>query len=365
MRRVILVAAAALAVAATAMPAQAAPVTIKKGIWGPVTLGGVSQFPVYADLGVGIFHMAVRWDQVAPARPADPSDPADPAYAWPPEVDQAIQEAGRYGIRVSVMLVGSPPWANGGRAWNWAPRRPADFAAFATAASRRWPAVRHWLVWGEPTKASNWQPLVSDRGRPLRTARQRRGPRLYARVLDAAYAALKRVARRNLVIGGNTYTVGTVRPLHFIRALRLPNGRPPRMDLWGHNPFSLRRPDLSARPLGSGYADFSDLDTLAAKLDRARRRMPPSQRRLRIFISEYSLPTGHPNVEFNFYVSEQRQADWIARALRIARSWRRIYSFGYLGLYDDPERADGRQVERGLIRRDGTRKPAYRAYRDG
>jgi hypothetical protein len=264
------------------------------------------------------------------------------------------------------MILGAPAWANGGRSWRWAPKRPADFAAFAAAASRRWPAVRHWMIWSEPTKAGNWQPLAADDGRPLRTARQLRGPRLYARLLDAAYGALKGVTPANLVIGGNTFTVGTVAPLYWIRALKLPSGRPPRMDLWGHNPFSLRAPDLGQSPLGRGFADFSDLDTLARALDRAMRRATlPRQRRLRIFISEYSLPTEHPNFEFNFFVSERKQAEWIGAALRIVRRWNRIYTFGYLGLVDDEVRPDGRQVERGLIRRDGRRKPAYAAYRDG
>ena len=84
--------------------------------------------------------------------------------------------------------------------------------------------------------------------------------------------------------------VGTHPPLCWIDALRLPNGRRPRMDLYGHNPFSVRRPDLGVPPLGRGYADFSDLDTLARALDR---RFP---KRLRL----YTLPTDHANVEFNF-----------------------------------------------------------------
>ena len=80
---------------------------------------------------------------------------------------------------------------------------------------------------------------------------------------------LKGVSPRNLVIGGNTFTVGTVSPRRWIQALRLPNGRPPRMDLCGHNPFSARRPVLEqATRSGDGYADFGDLDTLARWLDR-------------------------------------------------------------------------------------------------
>ena len=48
----------------------------------------------------------------------------------------------------------------------------------------------------------------------------------------------------------------------FIRALRLPNGRPPRLDWWGHHPFTARAPDLRKRPQSPGSADLSDIDTL-------------------------------------------------------------------------------------------------------
>ena len=125
------------------------------------------------------------------------------------------------------------------------------------------------MIWGEPSKPERFQPLARATGRRL-TRRQRRGPRRYARILDASYGALKEVNRRNLVIGGNTWTAGEVVPLNFIRAMRLPGGRRPRMDLYGHNPFTARLPDLRERPLSYGTADFSDLDTLAGWLDRLR-----------------------------------------------------------------------------------------------
>lgn len=62
---------------------QAAPQTKTKSIWGPAEIDGESQFPVYRDLGVGIYQMAVAWSDIAPTRPADPTNPADPAYVWP------------------------------------------------------------------------------------------------------------------------------------------------------------------------------------------------------------------------------------------------------------------------------------------
>jgi hypothetical protein len=348
---------------ALAAPASGA-VTRKKSMWGPIEVNGVSQFPIYADLGVGLHQTHMSWAEVARQRPREPRNPADPAYAWPESIDRAVQGGAPYGIRVSLLVMGTPPWANGGRGPRWAPSRPQDFADFMEAAARRYPQVRHWMIWGEPTKSENFQPLKPDGGRKLRGAGLR-APHLYARMLDRSYVALKRVNRRNLVIGGNTFTVGTVTPLRWIQALRLPNGKPPRMDLFGHNPFSVRTPRLRQAPLGRGYADLSDLDELIRWLDRHWHGSTPGRRRLRVFISELSLPTGHANFEFNFFLREGTQADWLRRALQITKRLRRIYTLGYLGLYDDPLRADGMQVERGLIERSGRRKPAFEVFKRG
>jgi len=84
------------------------------------------------------------------------------------------------------------------------------------------------------------------------------------------------------------------------------------MDLYGHNPFTTRPPALWRPYVGYGYADFSDLDSLAGWVDRylGRRR----GRRIRIFISEFTVPTDHFNGSFNFYVSRRTQASWLGAA---------------------------------------------------
>jgi hypothetical protein len=353
--RIVVMLLAAL-VAASPACAWASPST-KKAIWGPVSLDGVSQFPIYADLGVGIYQAALPWASISPERPADIADPADPAYRWPVEIDTARAEAARYGMQVALMLTSSPSWANGGRPSRWAPR-PADFAAFAVAAARRYPDVRLWMVWSEPTKATNFQPLSA--GSP-------RGPRVYARLLDATYEALKRVDRGNRIIGGNTFTGGVIRPQQFLRWLRLPDGSAPRMDLYGHNPFGAREPDLRSPPLGGGYADFSDLDTLMGWVDANLGR--PQGRPLPLFLSEYTVPTDHANWEFNFHVTRATQARWTASALAIVRRTPRLFTLGWAGLYDDPPdvpgRPPGQGVGRGLMDADGHPKPAYAAFKNG
>jgi hypothetical protein len=194
------------------------------------------------------------------------------------------------------------------------------------------------------------------------------GPRLYARLLDASYGQLKRQSRRNLVIGGNTFTTGEVAPLQYIKAMRLPGGRPPRLDLYGHNPFTRRAPDLRKRPLGFGYADFSDLDTLSRYVDRYLGR-PRRRRRIRLFLSEFTAPTDHPSYEFNFWVTRATQAKWLKAALRISNRWSRIYTLGWFTLYDDaprgPNGTQGDAANHGLLDWEGRKKPAYSVFKGG
>jgi hypothetical protein len=333
------------ALAATA-PALAAPrhFTAKKSIWGPVNYKGKPQFPIYHDLGAGIWQYALHWSAVASTRPSSPRDPADPAYQWPAELDQAVADAKRYRIRISLLLDSTPPWANGGRRGNWVPA-PGDLANFAAAASRRYPSVKLWMIWGEPSRHENFMPLTPEKPNTKRLTRaQAAAPRYYARMLDASYAALKGVSRKNKVIGGNTFTVGDITPYNWVRYMRLPNGGRPRMDLYGHNPFTGRQPRWDA-PRHDYLVDFSDLPKFASFLDHSQYR-DARGRPLKLFLSEFFFPTDHANNEFPYHVTWKLQASWLSDAL-----------------YDDSKQEDGLEVNRGLMTRTGRRKPSYGVFR--
>ena len=257
------------------------------------------------------------------------------------------------------MLHGSPRWANGGRPPEYAPARSRDFADFARAAARRYPAVRRWMVWGEPSRSDNFKPLVPQPlGDPI-TRGQARAPQRYARLLDAAYGQLKAQRRSNLVIGGNTYTTGEIRPADWVRNLRLDNGRPARMDLYGHNPFSFRDPDLRNRR--SSSVDLSDLDWFAPLVQRRLGR--PRHKRIRLFLSEFTMPT-KPDREFNLYVSPAVQARWITKAFAIARAVG-ADALGWIHLRDEPPKRRERVLNGGLLTHDGVPKPGFYAFMRG
>jgi hypothetical protein len=347
-RDVVRLFAAVLAAVFLALTAPATADAALKAIWGPTTLpNGESAFPVYEDLGVEVLQIPVRWSAIAPSRPAEPRNPDDPAYRWAPDLDTAVAEARRYGIRIALMVLTAPPWANGGHDHRYAPLDPRDYADFLVAVSQRYPSVRHWMIWGEPSRIGNWRPLPSNS--PV-------APRRYAKLLDRAYGTLKRRNERNIIIGGMTFTAGDVLPADWLRWMRLPSGRPPRLDWYGHNAFSTRYPDMAKRPYVPGLRDFSDLDTLHRQLRRTygKRRTPP------IWVAEYTVSSDRVNRDFSFYVSRRSQARWLRTAYRIARRKPYIAGLGWIGLVDGPD-PDG--YTGGLLDERGRPKPAYYAYR--
>jgi hypothetical protein len=356
LRRVAAVLALMFALSGT-VEGSAAAASGLKAMWGPAVRNGVSLFPSFRELGVKIYQDDLHWDSIAARRPRAARNSRDPAYIWPEEVTSAVTQAKRYGMQVALEIIGTPGWANGRKAPKWAPHRTRDYANFAIAAARRYPSVHLWMIWGEPSRSNNFRPLTPARPYATLNAHQKIAPHLYARLLDAAYGALKSVSSSNLVIGGMTDAAASISTPQWIENMRLPDGRPPRLDLYGHNPFSVRAPNLSNPPSPDQQIDFSDLGRLAELVDRnLGRRGNPAPR---LFLSEWTIPTA-VDQEFNFFVEPRLQALWITDGLRIARQLPYVYAVGWIHLYDEPPASAG-----GLLRANGVKKPGYFAWRSG
>jgi hypothetical protein len=328
----------------------------QKSIWGPVGASaacGASCFPTYAQLGVDNVQFQIPWDTVARSRPANPRNPNDPAYRWHPSWDFMVQQAAQHGISLAVLVQGTPSWANGGLSRAWAPTNPRDYADFMFAISRRYPTIHRWMIWGEPNYGFNFQPMPP---------KSRLGPRTYAKLLDLAYGALKKASRKNVVIGGMTISGGgPVSTPDYIRWLRVGKGRrarPPRMDLWGHNPFDGRLPNIKKRPIGK-FRGLNDIDTLHREIQRAYRFRGKAPR---LWLSEWTvLSEPSPNLFGGFHVSPARQASYISRAYKMVRKLKYVVSLGWYRLDDEPNTGTVGAAW-GLVTASGAWKPSFNAY---
>ena|SRR6188472_637681 len=346
---------AALAIVA---PVQA---HMLKAIWGPAELpvesvacptptAPCSAFPTYKALGVDVYQFQIHWDEVAPKRPAEPRNPNDPAYDWS-DIDPIVQAAVASGIRPAALIQHSPTWASGHRVPFWAPKKPEWYADFAFAASKRYPSIRMWMIWGEPSRGESFQPM--RRGQP-------EGPRRYAELLDSSYVALKQASKGNVVIGGMTLNGGTIPPPQFLDWMKLKNGRPPRMDLWGHNPFDARFPRLHDKPLGN-FRGFNDIDTLYHEIQTVYRK--GGRKVPRLWLSEWTIVSDKPIPLFSgFFVSRKEQALRLNAAYQIADQTNYVAGLGWFTLLDEPW--SPQSAAWGLMQYNGVPKPSFYAYQN-
>ena len=210
---------------------------------------------------MGIYQMQVSLG-AASRRPGPriPRNPADPAYHWPSEVDYAIRAGARaHRIRVSLMLTAR----RGGRTAAGRPSGRRARRATSPPSRARPPgatrSVHLWQIWGEPSRQANFKPMPRFEGRRARgatrasstppTAPEARGagePRhrrqhVHDRRRHAARSSSGRCGCRTAGRRGWTCTATT------------------RSRCAG--------PRCASRPLGHGYADFSDLDTSPRWID--------------------------------------------------------------------------------------------------
>ena len=373
-------------------PASGASAAVEKSLWGPdkfpvghaecpVGPSPCSAFPLYRQLGVDVYQFQLPWSNVAKTRPQNPRNPNDPAYTWPAFADFVVQQAAANGIQLATMVKSTPPWANGGQGVTTAPNDPQDYANFMFAASRRYPSIRRWMIWGEPNYGYNFLPMPQN---------SPTGPRLYARVLDAAYGALKDADKSNIVIGGMTLnSMRNVTTPDFIRWLRIGTGkkaRPPRVDWWGHNPFEARFPNIALNPSGK-FRGLNDVDTLHKELKRAyvgkkkkkkkgkrsstagsakkkkKKKKKFKRRTPRIWLSEWTVLSDHPTTLFlGYYVSRQEQANWVSAAYSMASTIPYVQGLGWYRLDDQPPGSDS--AAWGLMTSNGERKPSFFAYKN-
>ncbi len=296
---VLLLAVAACVAASSVQASSGIRYGIQDDAWlesGPGTLE--QRLTKFKRLGVPLVRFTLHWNEIVRRRPKNPTSPRDRAYDWR-RPDRVLRGLRRHGLTPVLTLVGTPAWANGGHSPAYAPRRPQDFRNFATAAAKRYPWVRNWLIWNEPNKHL-WL-------RPTR-------PRTYVRyLLNPAYEAIHAVLPHARVGGGVTGPrggLGGIPPTTWVRGMFAARAK---IDAYAHHPYPSTP---SETPSGGGCRNCPAITmaTIKKLLILVKLYFGPKP----IWLTEYGYQSNPPDTILG--VPLKRQARLVS--LAALRAWR-------------------------------------------
>jgi hypothetical protein len=289
-------------------------------------------------LGVQVVRFTIRWDQVAHVRPTTATDPADPAYVWGGS-DDLLNALRAHGISVLLQLVGTPAWANGGRASNYAPTSGTTFANFATAAAHRYPWVKRWLIWNEPNQVRWLRPTTAA---------------VYtSRLLNPAYAAIHAAIPGAQVAGGGTAprgSTGGISPVAWIAGMHAAHAR---LDAYAHNPYPLD--PKRETPFTGGCAKCTTITM--ATLSKLVTLVTRDFGRARIWLTEYGYQSNPPDKFLG--VSLALQARYMGEGAYAAYHAPRVDLLIHFLYRDEPDLA---RFQSGFVTVTNKVKPAFNAF---
>jgi hypothetical protein len=341
--RLALLAACALMLVAGVPGRAGAASTVKYGLtddaWlqnGPGTLD--ARLARLDALGVKVVRFTLNWNKVAATKPVSPLDPADSAYDWS-AADPVLTGLHAHGMTVVLQLNGTPGWANGEQPSNYAPTSPSTFADFATAAARRYPWVKRWLIWNEPNQ--------------LRWLRPTTAAVYTTRLLNPAYAAIHRTIAGAQVAGGGTAPRGSsggVSPVAWLIGMHAAHAK---LDAYAHNPYPLdpkRETPLHGTCTNCTTITMSTIDRLVSLVAK---NFP----RARIWLTEYGYQSNPPDRLLG--VSLALQARYVGEGGYVAYHTPRVDLLIHFLLRDEPDPA---RFQSGFMTLADTLKPAYAAF---
>ena len=336
---VMLIAIAAGVVASSVQASSRVQYGIQDDAWlefGPGTLN--QRLATFKRLGVPLVRFTLRWNEVARKRPKDAASPRDRAYDWR-RPDRVLRGLRRYGLTPVVTLVGTPAWANGGRTPNYAPPRPRDFRRFATAAARRYPWVRYWLIWNEPNKRLWLRPTKSP---------------VYVRyLLNPGYEGIHSVLPHARVGGGVTGprgAAGGVAPVTWVRGMAAAHAK---FDAYAHHPYPVS-PVETPSSGGCKNCPYITMATIRKLLILVRQSFGSKP----VWLTEYGYQTRPPDTILG--VPPKKQATLLS--LAAMRAWRlpRVTMLIQY-LYRDEVKLS--RFQTGLVFADGRWKPSLQGFK--
>jgi polysaccharide biosynthesis protein PslG len=290
-------------------------------------------------LGVKWIRLDLSWANIQPQ--------SKQRYDWG-RFDRVVQAAALRGLTPLPILAYTPPWArsSGCTTDKCPPAHPDDFAAFAQEAASRYRMITTWEVWNEPNTGGFWQPAPD--------------PSAYGELLSRTAERLKHVnPNAQVIVGGLSIAspaTGGMTPQDFVSAL-VREGATRNVDGVGLHPYTY--PGLASER-GPWVSPREDA---ASGLESIRRIFSDAGLApLPIWITEFGAPTGG-EAGSDDHVSEARQAEIASDAVKTAAADNGIPALIWYTYRDGGSASSDPEDHYGLRRADGSKKPAYDAFR--
>jgi hypothetical protein len=308
-----------------------------------------------------VVRITVDWRAVAPGRPGSAANPFDPVYRLD-DVDEAIRTAQADGMEVLLTIWGTPPWANGGKGPNFAPKNASDLKNFAKALASRYsgnfggyPYVRFFSVWNESNLEQFLAPQFDSKGKSV-------APKTYAKLYKAAYEGIKAGNKSALVGIGETSPRGRDKPSpgsaqdshspgKFAELVAKANKKL-KFDAWAQHPYATEVQAKPTQKVKWPNVTLGNLKQLETNLDKyfGRKSIP-------IWITEYGYQTKPQRKDG---VSYSTQSSYAKQAFNIAKNDARVAMFIWFIFRDSPVMTGTQwQYAGGVFDSANAPKPAY------
>lgn len=341
-------------------PAPAAPSLAWKGaqvhvMWDAGTEAEVDrQVGLLASMGANTARVDVAWASL------QESGPTSWSSWYVQRLDTFVAKANAKGITPLITLDETPCWASSapetltqgctGRYWDrrtqdWAPTDAGDFARAAAWVAKRYAGkIAALELWNEPNYDDYG--TVNLRTESVGTTKAV----AYARMVEAAYPAVKAVAPSVPVLAGALSYADT----GFYNALVAAGMK-------SYDGFSVHPYTDGRSPDAVGSAEWRKVDFSAGMVAFRAAMVAKGQGAKPLWITE----AGWTNCTASsmMCVSETEQAAWTARSVTIARSWPWLKAYYSYTLLDGGTDRTYSEDNFGLIRTTGAAKPVYGALK--
>ncbi len=341
----------ASAVPTTAPVVRVARRSIHTGIAAGSALSALSPTDLAARLdgikalGVGWVRYDIEWENIEQQGPGQ--------FDWS-AYDRVVSAAASRGLSSVGVIDYAPTWArNTACAGSFAcePADPNAYGQFAGLVASRYKSygVHTWEIWNEPNSAQYFQP-GSD-------------PATYTAMLKSAYAAIKQSDPSATVLTGGLSPAdtggGSTSPPDFLTAIYANSGGGS-FDALGDHPYTF--PVTASYPSSTNaWGQLTTLHNLMASHGDGAKQ---------IWITEYGAPTGGPGPtattnSYNVAASHVTEALQSQSVSDLAAQYLTYSWLGPVFWYSYQDAGTSQNTNEnffGLIRADGSHKPAYDAF---